>query len=348
MSFLIGSDHSFYDYAGTNSFGELYYIPINFAASKSIFTFFKACDGTRDTPYYPQAIQSARGARKLAAPYTWCHGRNWYDPRAQGEFWYSRLKNEPLIAVDFEAYMDSIPNYDDLWNASNRMFELGYNGKLILYTNWGYWLSYGTSQSIWTRLFAGIWLADPDDDPPVAPWWASASEKLRKAPAPFDNWLIHQNSWTGNPQEYGLTNNKKTVDENKTNLTIEELQSLFGGAYVPPTGGDMYLGTMLETRLGYSQPSVNSTSPGYVNINDKVEADRIENGWWHVVKVNGLSQSAMWIQEKGARQFIRLDSTTEPTTPPAGEDFPVTVTANGVQVFGATYPAGTKVVIGIN
>ncbi|HAR46118.1 MAG TPA: hypothetical protein DCS05_08095 [Nitrospiraceae bacterium] len=228
---IIGSDHSRWDWQNDDQG----YCPIDWARSQSVFVFLKAFDGPNAALYYLDEIIAARMAGKLAAPYVWCHGRNWYDPRRQAEAWYARLKDEPLIAVDFESYSTSIPDYDDLYNAVNRLRELGYTGKLLLYTNWGYWLSYGTSAALWLRLFdGGIWLSDPDDDPPVAPFWASADEKLRKAPTPFPDLDPHQYGFSGNPNDYGITNGKSAVDENKFMGTQAELEELFGGTVVVP------------------------------------------------------------------------------------------------------------------
>ena len=113
---ILGSDHSAWDWT-TPDDG---FCPIDFSKSKSVFVFLKACDGKWDTPYYPQTIATARAAGKLAAPYVWLYARDHTDPRTQADFWYSRLKDEPLIVVDFESYKLYFPDYDDLYNAIER------------------------------------------------------------------------------------------------------------------------------------------------------------------------------------------------------------------------------------
>lgn len=312
---IFGSDHSHWDWMNEDDG----YCPIDWSASIAEFTFLKACDGAENTPYYADEIVAARLASKKAAPYVWCHGRNWYDPRRQAEFWYSRLKDEPLIAVDFESYSTSIPNYDDLYNAVNRLRELGYTGKLLLYTNWGYWLSYGTSAALWTRLFdGGIWLSDPDDDPPVAPPWASASEKARKAPTPFEEVAVHQFSFTGDPVEYGITNGKNDVDENKS--APEKIAVLFGGGTIPPIdpGEEPMILTSLENGLriregaGVSFPQV-TVAPTYLDAGQTAD----------VLELSGTAGSEQWAKI-GDGRWANVwynkyqNATLSGTLPPAG------------------------------
>jgi len=212
---ILGSDHSHWDWQNDDQG----YCPIDWARSQAVFTFLKAFDGPNATPYYLDEIIAARTAGRLVAPYVWCHGRNWYDPRKQAEAWYSRLKDEPLIAIDFEIYLDSIPDYDDLYNVIERLRELGYVGKLIIYTGHWYWLAHGNDDSYWLQF--PVWLARYSSNPPqVTPPWPKE--------------IIWQFSASGDPVKYGITNGKKEVDENWFYGTQAELEELFGGGAVPP------------------------------------------------------------------------------------------------------------------
>ena len=212
---ILGSDHSHWDWQNEDNG----YCPIDWARSKAIFVFLKSFDGPNTTPYYLDEIIAARTAGKLAAPYVWCHGRNWYDPRKQAKAWYSRLKDEPLIAIDFEEYSTSLPDYDDLYNAIERLRELGYAGKLIIYTGHWYWLAHGNTADYWKQF--PVWLARYSSTPP-------------QSTPPFGKEIIWQFSANGNPANYGITNGKLAVDENWFYGTQAELEELFGGGVVPP------------------------------------------------------------------------------------------------------------------
>lgn len=292
-----GSDHSWYDWAGQDAItGGYYYIPINFAASRAVFVFLKACDGASETMFYPQAIHDARLAGKLAAPYVWLYPANHTDPRAQAQFWFDRLCMEPLIAIDFEGYSVWFPNYDDLYNAIEKLRALGYTGNIIIYTGHWYWLAHGSTAEYWGQF-------------PV--WLARYSTEQPQATPPWDKWTIWQYSASGDPADYGVTNGKKAVDENWFDGTQEELEALFGGEYIPPStdgGNDMvtYLGTTL-VNLNYRK-TPGGVLIGTMPVGTKVEADRIENGYWHLTKIGSTVQTQdAWAYQGDTNGYIRLD-----------------------------------------
>jgi len=209
---ILGSDHGIWDWANEDNG----FCPIDWTKSQSVFTFLKACDGVWDTPYYAESIAMARAAGKLAAPYVWLYN---VDPRMQADFWYLRLADEPLIVIDFESYGNSIPDYDDLYNAIERLRELGYTGKIIVYTGHWYWLAHGNTADYWKQF--PVWLARYSSAPPQ--------------PTPtFAKEIIWQFSASGNPANYGITNGKLAVDEDWFYGTQEQLEELFGGGAVPP------------------------------------------------------------------------------------------------------------------
>ena len=218
-----GFDSSQWDWTLTDGVtGGRYYVPISYDVAYrngARYAFLKACDGTNDTAFYTEAIRDARAAGLLSAPYVWLHGRTWYDPRKQGEHWYNKLKDEPLIVIDFEGYLDSIPTYDDLYNAIETMRGLGYAGKIMIYTGHWYWLAHGSTADYWKQF--PVWLARYSTEPP-------------QLTPPWDGWTFWQFSATGDPAKYGITNGKKAVDENRFEGTYEELQVLFGGEVTPP------------------------------------------------------------------------------------------------------------------
>ena len=212
---IIGNDVSRWDWMT----GDGDYSPIDWARSETVFTFLKACDGVWDGPHYADEIKAARAAGKLASPYCWLYPASHTNIRAQAEFWYSRLKDEPLIVIDFEGYATYFPEASDLYGAIERLKELGYDGTIMIYTGHYYWLAHGNDEPYWLQF--PIWLARYSIYPP-------------QDTPPWPTWDIWQFSATGDPSRYGITNGKKAVDENRFEGTLEELAALFGQAVTPP------------------------------------------------------------------------------------------------------------------
>jgi len=212
---ILGSDHSHWDWQNDDQG----YCPIDWARSQAVFTFLKACDGASDVPYYSNEIASARLAGKLVSPYVWLYPGWAVDVKEQADFWFSRLKDEPLIAIDFEGYSVYFPEVSDLYGAIERLHANEYTGKIIIYTGHWYWLAHGNDDSYWLQF--PVWLARYSSNPPrVTPPWSKET--------------IWQFSASGDPVKYGITNGKKEVDENWFYGTQAELEELFGGGVVPP------------------------------------------------------------------------------------------------------------------
>jgi hypothetical protein len=108
-------------------------------------------------------------------------------------------------------------------------------------------------------------------------------------------------------------------DYNTFNGTDEEFTKMFGVATPPepPIGGDMYQGTVI---IGIETPTQNvlnvrnapSTGAvvGGLKYNDKVEADRVEAGWWHLTKIRGVATvGENWAYEGATKGYIRTDVT---------------------------------------
>lgn len=241
----IGSDHYWGDWVGQDGItGGYYYIPIDFQRAYNNggrYAWLKACDGLARTRFFRNAYADAVNVYgKNVGAYAWLDAGNIADPKRQAEFWYSELGNEMPISIDFERYLDNIPEAKDLWAAGYRLRELGFVNKLIAYSNWSYWLEHANSDPAWLEIFDGVWLADPDSPVPTAPLWAPA-DKYKKAPSPFMDYLFHQYSWRGDPAFWGVMNGKLAIDENRFNGTEEQLADFFGGVVTPPppTGDTM-------------------------------------------------------------------------------------------------------------
>lgn len=338
MEPLRGSDHYWRDWTLQDGItGGYFYAGIDFAQAYrngSRFTFLKACDGLYPTRFFGDAYNDAIEAGIMTGAYLWLDAGIFADVRKQAEFWYAQIKHVPCVSIDFEVFEDNAPNAADLWGAATRLRELGYSGKLLVYSNWSYWLEHANDSPAWLTLFDGIWLADPDSIP-QAPYWAPPSEKTRRAPAPFPDWQFHQFSWTGDPAKYGVTNGKLAIDENNFNGDETQLEQFFGGAVTPPppNGGTMFQGTCITASLYVRNAPVTGGIVGGLKLNDVVEADRIENGWWHLTKIRGAATvGENWSYEGATKNYIRTDA-TPPPPPPAG--LPVI----HVHLEAAGYPA---------
>lgn len=130
----------------------------------------------------------------------------------------------------------------------------------------------------------------------------------------------HWKTWTfwqyhGNP------------DYNDFNGTDEEFYATFGGIPLPPEPGDndMYLGTCITSSLNVRNAPVSGAVIGSLSYGDKVEADLITNGWWHLTKIRGVATTVpSYASEGSTKGFIRTDAVPEPPTD--GEQVTVTVT----------------------
>lgn len=320
-----GFDSSQWDWTLTDGItGGKYYVPISYDVAYrngSRYCFLKACDGTNDTAFYTEAIRDARAAGLLAAPYVWLHGRNWYDPRKQGEHWLAKLGNEPLIVIDFESYLDSIPTFDDLYNAIEAMRAGGYAGKIMIYTGHWYWLAHGSTADYWKQF--PVWLARYYTEPP-------------QPTPPWDTWTFWQFSATGDPAKYGITNGKKAVDENRFEGTQAELEAIFGGAITPPPPQEE---TMKIYRAKVSlnvrnAPSTAATVIGSLPVNGMYSVSDVSLNWGKIVEMfdaNGvkisLPAAECWISTKP--EYAVLYPFTLPTGGQGLPDITFNLSADG-------------------
>jgi len=324
---ILGADYSHWDFTLKDPYtGGRYYVPINYqvAISNGVrYVFLKACNGATDTACYKDAMRDARAAGLLAAPYVWLYPDNNVSVRLQADFWYSRLKDEKLLVIDIEVTpTDSgnvFPDFDDLYGAIVRLRELGFTGRIMIYTGHYYWLTYGSPAEYWKQY--PVWLARYAAYPPqITPPWTG--------------YTFWQFSSKGDPALYGVTNGKDSVDLNRFEGTQEELETLFGGAALPPTTGepDMYQGTCITASLNVRNAPSTGAVVGGLALNDKVEADRVENGWWHLTKIRGVATTGEnWSYEGATKNYIRTDAITQP---PVGERT-VTVTVQDGALTGS-------------
>jgi hypothetical protein len=247
----------------------------------------------------------------LAAPYCWLYENN---ATRQADWWFSRLKNEPVIWIDFESYLTSIPKAHDLYEAIERLRTLGYKGIISIYTGHDYWTAYGNSDMYWSQFPVCLARYNGMVTPPeLTPPWGL-----------YDFW---QYSASGDPEKYGITSGKLAVDEQVFDGTPDELATLFGAEIPPePPGGDMFQGTCITASLNVRNAPSTGAVVNYLSLNDKAEADRVENGWWHLTKIRGAATTGEnWAYEGATNNYIRTDT----VVPPAGETATITVTHEG-------------------
>ena len=102
----------------------------------------------------------------------------------------------------------------------------------------------------------------------------------------------------------------------------------------------MYQGTVLASELNI-RPQANTTqSPlGKLLKDDKVEADTVSAGWWHLTKITraganvALPAANSYSYEGATKGYIRTDAVIQP---PASDPVTVEVNVNGVVVY--SYP----------
>ena len=219
---MIGTDHYWRDWTNPNTG---LFCGIDFATAYTNggrFAFLKACSGASETKFYREIKAQADSVGYLNAPYVWLYGGE--DPGRQADFWYPRIKDSNLVAIDFENYNGDYPRGTQLWGAIERLRNNGYTGKIGVYTRAEYWRTYANNDNGWLNMVDFLWLADPDSLPSI--------------PAPFTKYDFHQYSWLGDPRKWGGISGKEAVDENRYNGTIEELKNLFGAAEMPPEIGE--------------------------------------------------------------------------------------------------------------
>ena len=103
-------------------------------------------------------------------------------------------------------------------------------------------------------------------------------------------------------------------DYNEFNGTEEQFYELFGGGVIPPVdpGDEPMKGTVITPSL-YVRDAPSGNAIGSLEAGDLVEADRKENGWWHLTMIRGVATVVeSWSYEGATQGYIRTDSDTPP------------------------------------
>lgn len=244
---IYGSDHYWRDWTITD--GDVFSPPDwKIAQSNgSRFAILKCADGIDDSHYFHEAFESAKAAGMLVGAYAWLDARAIADPKRQVEKWNSVLQGKdcPLF-IDFEAYLDNVPEWKDLYDAAFYFRQLDPTRKLGLYTNYYYYTDHGNPDPAMAELLQYNWSARYYTEPP-------------KLYPPWNHTDLWQYSGSGDPAKYGITNGKLAVDENQFMGTEEELAELFGGTPPPPQEETMNKVTVIAPALNVrSGPSTSA------------------------------------------------------------------------------------------
>ena len=140
-------------------------------------------------------------------------------------------------------------------------------------------------------------------------WYALAF--VVKVPQPWTEWKHWQKGTPSVGKEWGAQSVE--IDMNTHNGDFSEYE----GGSTPPSGGDMiYQGTVIATAGLNVRSSPNGTKLFAMPYLTKIEADKVENKWWHLTRINGASISGEnWSFEGETQGYIRTDAVIEPEPP---------------------------------
>lgn len=136
---------------------------------------------------------------------------------------------------------------------------------------------------------------------------------------------VSKPSLYGSWKTWTLWQYREGPDVNIFNGTDDEFDSRFGSISIPPTGEPaMYQGTVLVSQLNI-RPQSNTSQPkiGQLNLDDKIEASAIENGWWKLMRITRgnvnvpLPAPICYAYEGATHGYIRLDAQSQPPTVPS-------------------------------
>jgi GH25 family lysozyme M1 (1,4-beta-N-acetylmuramidase) len=317
---IIGSDNAHWDWMRDGV-----YCPVDYSASKAKFVFLKAFNREWLSPHFLEEYEAARKAGLYAGAYVWPHPANVISGDRQVNAWWEILGAlDCPVAIDFE-YLDGLTrqmNCTDLYGVVARWVDKT-DRVPIIYTRKTYWDEFGGR--------------DKDDpywsDFPL--WVAHYRVPAPTLPGPWTAWTFWQHNDQGLPGDYGVVNGKMEVDENLFNGDEGQLSEFFNQTSTPPTNGDeMYKGTVLVNSLNIRNAPVSGAVVGGLSSGNVVEADRIENGWWHLTKVRGTpTVGENWSFEGLTKGYIRTDA-----IPPSEKSATVTVTTDDGYTGTAVIP----------
>jgi hypothetical protein len=336
MKFL-GTDHYWRDWTITDG---MVFSPPDWQvaiANGSRFAFLKCADGIDDSVYFHEAFDSARSAGLLVGAYAWLDARWVSDPKRQAEKWFDVLRGLSCpLSIDFEAYGDNIPSWNDLYDAAVYFRQLDPTRRIGVYTNYYYWMAHGNPDPSMADVLQFNWSARYYHEPP-------------RLYAPWNRTDIWQFSGSGDPKKYGITNGKLAVDENYWMGDEASLLEFFNQDVLPPGETTMDVKANFKVNIradhyitaadvgdlqeGQTLPVLELWETGAVKGVDYEQWAKVGSGW-----------VAVWFKNLGSGG--KLCDLTGTLPPPTGSVM-VSVYANGAKVHSKDVPAGGTVRVDI-
>lgn len=229
------------------------------------------------------------------------------------------FKGEPCV-IDYEH--GSWTDWNELYNFIAEFQRLSGlpDERFFIYTGFPYWIEHSPlvpSTLDWFEKHP-LWLA----------WYTSESANV-VVPPPWTDVLLWQD---GTPPIGKLVGaESEEIDHDKFNGDITKFYQYFikGNTNPPPTGGNMiYKGTITASALNI-RPQPNTTqAPYYAKpMGTLLEADGIENGWWHLTKIDGVAvTNTSYAYEGATGGYIHLDEIIDNTPPPTPNPDSIVIT----------------------
>lgn len=181
------------------------------------FAIIKAMDGITPTKYFVENYKGAKAAGIAVGAYSWLYSAAVLSPGRQARAYADLLRQYPCElppTVDFEWTASGNPTWDDLWGFVSPLEQIMLV-KPMIYTAYGYWRQYGSTNSIWAGY--PLWTAQYGVTTPTsyAPWNGKHT--------------IWQFTDRGEGVKYGFpATGEKMADLNYFNGTIEEFYTWIG------------------------------------------------------------------------------------------------------------------------
>jgi len=241
-------------------------------------------------------------------------GYHFYDGRKSPRYQAQKIAELlRLYPPEMEFIMDWERNYEGgVYNGiGNVVATMQEVERLYPAVKWGFYTGYYFFVENTLTMTAGQ-RAYLSTKPLHIAWYAPSS--VVRIPDTWSDWTWWQ--WGTPPigYEYGVSSVE--IDMNKFNGTEAELMARYGEVEPPidpPAGEIMYKGTTLVNLNVRNAPNSSGAWIMTMPVGTNIEADRIDNKWWHLASIDGTDVlTDMWAFEGENNGYIRLEETVEP------------------------------------
>ena len=271
------------------------------------FAYIKAFNGVNNSvKFWKENYEGAMKEGIKVGAYSWLYPPSVASPGTQARKFATYMKDfstQLPNCIDFEWTSPNNPNSGDLWGFV-KPYEDETGKKPAIYTSIGYWNQYGSINTMWADY--PLWQAQyrHGEYDIIKPWTGNT----------FLQWTEK-----GEGIKYGVPiYGERACELNYYNGTDKQFYELFGGGVTPPIDpplqGETMKGTVITTSLNVRNAPVNGAVINGLFLNNLVEADRKENGWWHLTMIRGEATiGENWSYEGATQNYIRTDSDVPPT-----------------------------------